>query len=134
MGEIVVWEKKHEGGEAKLIVDREKKLLKSIISGKYDDKCFEEWFIAVQNESKKFKKGELLCVHDTSNSDIRLYSSVQKKIAQEAASFADTNFKKIAYIFPSFMHQKSLETVSDKAVDNKKIFTSVQEGMNWLMG
>lgn len=133
MAEIVVWEKKFKEGEGKIVVDQEKKLMKSILIGKFDDKEFEEWSNSIQNESKKSKKGEFLYLHDGSHLDMRLYSNVQTKIAKDALAVAISHYKKSAFVFTSFTHQKSVESAGGASVDNFKYFSSVQEAMKWLM-
>ena len=132
MSEELVCEMKLSEGSFKLYNDKKNKLLRGVWAGKYEDKDQKKAWEAIWNEGIKYK-GELLYLHDASNSDVKLWSSKQGKIASDMFAEAAANSKKIAIVYSSFMHQKSTESFG-KIPDNCKFFSSSQEAMNWLLG
>lgn len=133
MSEVLVSEKKFKEGGFRLYVDKELKLVKDVWNGKCDTNELEQGLGAVKVEMLKYNKGEALLLHETSNLDMKLWSAEQAKIAKDYTLTAVSYFKKTAFVYTSFMHQKATESATGALPDNFKYCTSEQEARKFLL-
>ncbi len=132
MSEVLVSEKKYSNGGWKISVDKDLKLVKGVITGKFNDDEMEEYCQQVIGESKKFGKGTSSYLVDTTNFDAKFVTPGQAKAIEKLAVYVSSECKKAAYIVPSFMFQKSAEQITAGKLTNDKYFTSESEAVKWL--
>ncbi len=119
-------------GEYRFSVDHKTKLVKCVMSGKFDNVEFEDLCEAIISEAKKFKRGEVLYLRDAANVEMKFFSPSQAKLYEETGKFLGTYCKKTAGIIPSFMYQKTIESALHGDI-NPNIFATEQEAMKFLL-
>ena len=107
MSEMLIYEGKFSNGEVKIVLEKEKKLLKTVAHGVLSGKDMQGWLEALSRELKSHDKNELLYLHDGTGTDMKIFNADQTKMANEAIKYISMNAKKSAVVYTSFVHQKS---------------------------
>lgn len=129
MSEILVKDTIWKNGNVKLYVDREKKFIKIISNGIVEPQEYKELTEAVKNEMEKYRKGEPVYLNNSSNLDMRFFSTEMMKVVDEFTSFGHSYCKKFATVIPSFVLRKGVGGVVSL---NLKIFDNEPEALKWL--